>query len=114
MLAVKYNVSQRKENMREAPLLPNRKNVLPNKSAAEWENVCDTLEYIIKEINKATSNGTEPDYIEVEFLRTVPTVADRYTDYVLGKVVDYLKAAGWLETSFSLENGNKTIKLWIK
>ncbi|MDX1535945.1 MAG: hypothetical protein R3346_04260 [Candidatus Spechtbacterales bacterium] len=97
---------------REAPLPPNRQSVMPNQFKAEWEDVCDLLELIKQEINKATAGGVEPEYITVRFDRAGPTIPDRNTEYVLGKIVEYLHAAGWLETSHAVE-GSKIV-LWIK
>ena len=100
--------------MRQANLPPNRQSILPSRVNNEWNDVCDILDLVIQEIGNKPIVAKEPDFFAVEFDRQGKDGVDRHTDYVLGKVVQYLIAAGWLETSFSLENGNKTIKLWIK
>ena len=102
------------KKIRQVNLPFNRKSVLSTRFFAEHEDVCDILDLVNQEISSEIKDGAEPKYFKIEFDRMGDNDVDRYTDYVLGNVVEYLKVAGWLETSFSLIDDNEKIVLWIK
>lgn len=65
-------------------------------------------------LQKNTGDQSEPKFVAIEFDRMSPEGVDRYTDHVLGTLLEAYKQSGWQEVEPSLEDGNKKIKLWFK
>ena len=70
-------------------------------------------QFIDAELRQHLGSQNEPDFIAVEFERTSPEGVDRYTDYVLGALLETYAQSGWKITA-SLTNDNKNIKLWFR
>lgn len=95
-------------------LLPRRDRVFSMRHQNERLEVNWLLSNLLRDLEKVIPLNSSPEeYIEVTWDRFGGGI-DRYTDYVLGVILEELRKAGWLEVTHSLVEGNKKIKLCIK